>query len=138
VVQPIKDEPHVIVNVQPNVAITTTIVTRITNDELVEFNYGAPVIENDIEEQRQVDDSEDEFEKNQDVGVVDDIGSENDIHEHQVANVCNDIEHEQEIVPETPQEVSQTHPISVVLLKKILQLFSKFFTLEIPKRILII
>jgi len=40
-----------------------------------------------------VDGVEDEFKKNQNAEIVDDTCLENDIHEHQVANVSNDIEH---------------------------------------------
>jgi len=87
---------HVIVNVQPEVTIivVTEIATteQILNDETVEINFDAFEIENDIEEQGQV--VEDEFEKNHDVEVVDVTCLKNDIHEHLVVIVYNDIEHE--------------------------------------------
>lgn len=124
-VQPAMEEPQVIVNAQPEVAITAVIeiatVAHITNDATVEISYKAPEIENVIGEQRQVYYCvENGFEKNQDIKIVDDIGSENDIHEHHFDNVSNDIEHEHKIVSETSLKVSPTHPtLSSVAIKNL-------------------
>jgi len=52
VVQPITDEPQVIVNMQLEVAITMATTARITNDEFVEISYEASVVENVIGEKR--------------------------------------------------------------------------------------
>jgi len=63
---------------------------------------------------------------------------EDDIHENQVANVSNDIEHELEIVSETLLEISPTRPILSSVSKKDLEIIQKVFDFKILKRMLII
>jgi len=57
--------------------------------------------------------------------VVDATVSEHDMHEKHVANVFNDIEHEQEIVSETPVEVLSAHHILSSVAKKDLEILQE-------------
>jgi len=103
VVQPATDEHHVIVNAQPEAIVNEdpkiATIACIINDETIKIRYEAPYTKNDFGVQQQVvNDDNDTFEKNQDAEVVHDTGAKNDMHEHHVANVSNDIEHEQEIL----------------------------------------